>query len=169
MGTSGRAGVLAAAVGLSRAAAWAPGWRAIFDRALAREVEERRFFLWLPVAAMGGVALNLAADREPALWASIALTLVFSALAWACRARPVAFGVTLAFAALFAGFLAMSLRTARVAAPALDRIRIVTIQGYVEEVDLRPVGARLVIAVASADGMPAEKVPHRVRVTTRKT
>ena len=37
-------------------------------RALAREVEERRFFLWIPVAAMGGVALNLAADREPALW-----------------------------------------------------------------------------------------------------
>ena len=76
MGTSGRAGVLAAAVGLSRAAAWAPEWRAIFDKALAREVEERRFFLWLPVAAMGGVALNLSADSEPALWAPVALTLV---------------------------------------------------------------------------------------------
>ncbi len=63
----------------------------------------------------------------------------------------------------------MSLRTARVAAPVLDRIRIVSLTGYVEEVDLRPVGARMVIAVASADGMPAEKVPRRVRVTTRKT
>jgi hypothetical protein len=37
-------------------------------RVLAREVEERRFFLWIPVAAMGGVALNLSADREPVLW-----------------------------------------------------------------------------------------------------
>ena len=42
-------------------------------------------------------------------------------------------------------------------------------QGYVEEVDLRPVGARMVIAVDSADGMPADKVPRRVRVTTRNT
>ena len=63
----------------------------------------------------------------------------------------------------------MSLRTARVAAPVLDRIRIVTLQGFVEEVDLRTVGARMVIGVVSADGMPQEKVPRRVRVTTRNT
>ncbi len=169
MSTSGRSGVLTAAAGLSRVIVWAPDWRSAFDKALAREVEERRFFLWLPVAAMGGVALNLSADSEPALWAPIALTLAFSALAVLARARPVAFGVMLAFAALFAGFLAMSLRTARVAAPVLDRIRIVSLTGYIEEVDLRPAGARMVIAVSSADGMPAEKVPRRVRVTTRKT
>ena len=59
--------------------------------------------------------------------------------------------------------------TARVAAPVLDRIRIVTLQGYVEEVDLRTVGARMVIGVLAADGMPREKVPRRVRVTTRKS
>ncbi len=100
MGTSGRAGVLAAAAGVSRAAAWAPGLRAIFDRALEREVGERRFFLWLPVAAVGGVALNLAADREPSIPASLALTLLFSALAYVSRARPVALGVSLALAAL---------------------------------------------------------------------
>ena len=169
MSTSGRSGVLAAAAGLARSAAWAPDWRAALARALAREVEERRFFLWLPVAAMGGVALNLAADGEPALWAPAALTLGFVALAVGCRARPVALGVALALAALFAGFLAMSLRTARVAAPVLDRIRIVTLEGFVDEVDLRPVGARLVISVADAEGMPADKVPSRVRVTTRKT
>ena len=63
----------------------------------------------------------------------------------------------------------MSLRTLRVAAPVLDRIRIVSLEGYVEEVDLRPVGARMVIAVMSADGMPRDKVPRRVRVTTRST
>ncbi len=169
MGTSGRAGVLAAAAGVSRAAAWAPGLRAIFDRALEREVGERRVFLWLPVAAVGGVALNLAADREPSIPASLALTLLFSALAYVSRARPVALGVSLALAALFAGFLSMSLRTARVAAPVLDRIRIVSLTGAVEEVDLRAVGARMVVRVVSADGMPAEKVPRRVRVTSRKT
>ena len=63
----------------------------------------------------------------------------------------------------------MSLRTARVAAPVVDRIRSVSLQGFVEEVDLRTVGARMVIGVVSADGMPQEKVPRRVRVTTRNT
>ncbi len=169
MSTPARAGVLSAGASLARAAAYAPDWRKAFAGALAREVEERRFFLWLPVAAMSGVALNLAADREPVLWLPAGLTALFAALAFVSRARPFALGLSLALAALFAVFLAMSLRTERVAAPVLDRIRIVDLQGYVEEVDLRPVGARMVVAVVSADVMPREKVPRRVRVTTRKT
>src|SRR5580704_9299293 len=166
MSTPARSGVLSATAGLTRAAAYAPDWRKAFAAALAREVEERRFFLWLPVAAMGGVALNLAADREPVLWLPAGLMVLFAALAFVSRARPFALGLSLALVALFVGFLAMSLRTERVAAPVLDRIRIVDLQGYVEEVDLRPVGARMVVAVVSADGM---EVPRRVRVTTRKT
>jgi competence protein ComEC len=169
MSTPARAGVLSATAGLAGAAAYAPDWRKAFAAALVREVEERRFFLWLPVAAMGGVALNLAADRGPVLWLPAGLTALFAALAWASRARPFALGLSLALAALFAGFLAMSLRTERVAAPVLDRIRIVDLQGYVEELDLRPAGARMVVAVVNADGMPRDKAPRRVRVTTRKT
>ena len=142
MSTSGRSGVLAAA-GFSLAFVHTPDWRKAFAGALACEVEERRFFLWLPVMGMGGVALNLAADSEPVLWLPAGLAALFCALAWLSRARPVALGLSLALAALIAGFLAMSLRTARVAAPVLDRIRIVSLQGYVEEVDLRPVGARM--------------------------
>ena len=168
MSSPARTAVLSGTAALKRAASWAPDWRRAFAGALAREAEERRFFLWLPVAAMGGVALNLAADREPVLWLPAGLSVLFGALAFFSRARPFALGLSLAVAALFAGFLAMSLRTARVAAPVLDRVRIVALQGYVEEVDLRPAGARMVIAVASADGMPREKAPRRVRVTTRK-
>ncbi len=168
MSASGRIGVLTAA-SFGRAAVAAPNWRAALARAVAREVEERRFFLWLPVLGMGGVALNLAADREPVVWLPAGLTALFAGLAFACRARPVGLGVTLALAALSAGFLSMSLRTARVGAPVLDRIRIVSLHGYVEEVDLRPVGARMIIAVTGAEGMPPGKVPRRVRVTTRKT
>ena len=78
MATSARTGVLSAAAGLTRAAAWAPDWRGAFSSALAREVEERRFFLWIPVAAMGGVALNLAADREPVLWLPALMIAVFA-------------------------------------------------------------------------------------------
>ena len=167
MSAQGRAAVLAAAGGVARAASYAPDWRKALARALNREVEERRFFLWLPVAAMGGVALNLAADREPVLWLPALLAAMFAGLALLSRARPVAFGLWLALAALFAGFLAMSLRTLRVQAPVLDRIRIVSLVGLVEEIDLRPVGARMVIAVENAEGMPREKLPRKVRVTTR--
>jgi hypothetical protein len=46
MAPQARTGVLSAAAGLTRAAAWGPAWRGAFSSALAREVEERRFFLW---------------------------------------------------------------------------------------------------------------------------
>ncbi|THD46172.1 MAG: ComEC family competence protein, partial [Bradyrhizobium sp.] len=168
MTTQARAGLVAAAGRLS-AAAVAPDWRKLFAGALAREVEERRFFLWIPVAAMGGVALNLAADREPVLWLPALLTALFAALAWLARTRPLARGIMIAAAALCAGFLAMGLRTARVETPMLDHVRIASLQGFVEEVDIRPVGARLTLAVADAGDMPASLAPRRVRVTTRQT
>ena len=132
-------------------------------------MEERRFFLWLPVAAMGGVALNLAADREPALWLPAALLAASLALAFASRRRAVALGFWLAFAALCAGFLSMGLRTQRVATPALDHIRIVKLKGFVAEADPRAVGGRLLIDVVDAGDMPAPLAPRRVRVTTRQS
>jgi competence protein ComEC len=167
MSTPTRSGALAAA-GIARAAAWAPEWRDYFAGALAREAEERRFFLWIPVAAMGGVALNLNADREPVLWLPAALALVFAGLAWFSRARPFALGLWIALAALAAGFLSMGLRTQRVITPVLDHIRIVSLKGFVEEMDLRTVGARLVLAVVDPGDMPRDLAPRRVRVTTRK-
>src|SRR5580693_8887416 len=130
-----RTGVVSIAAALARAAVAAPDWRAWLAGALAQEAEERRFFLWIPVAAMGGVALNLTDDREPVLWLPALIAAACGALAWVSRARPFALGVWLAAAALAAGFLSMGLRTARVATPVLDHIRIVKLQGYVEEVD----------------------------------
>ena len=167
MTSEARSGVVAVA-GVARAATRAADWRALFAGALAKEVEERRFFLWIPVAAMGGVTLNLAADREPALWLPALLTIIFAAFAFLSRARPVALGLWVGLAALSAGFLSMGFRTARVEAPTLDHVRIVKLQGYVEEVDIRPVGARLVLAVVDAGDMPRSAAPRRVRVTTRK-
>ena len=167
MTTPARTGVLAIA-GRVQAAALAPDWRALFAGALAREVDERRFFLWIPVSAMGGVALNMAADREPVLWLPALLAVVFAGLAIVSRARPLALGLCVALAALCAGFLSMGLRTAWVGTPVLDHIRIVKLKGFVEEVDIRPVGARLVLAVIDAGDMPAGLAPRRVRVTTRK-
>jgi competence protein ComEC len=165
---SAQTGVLAGAGDVARAVAESRDWRGALKSALAIEGAERRFFLWIPVAAMSGVALNMAADREPALWLPALMIVLLGALAWTTRARVVAFGATVGAVALCAGFLAMGLRTARVAGPVLDHIRIAKIEGYVEEIDFRSVGARLIIRIENAGDMPADLAPQRVRVTTRK-
>jgi len=164
---STRSSALAAAAGRVRFDA--PALRAAVWAALARESAERRFFLWLPMAAIGGVALNLAADREPALWPAVALVTLALALAFASRRRPAARGFWLAAAALAAGFLSMGLRTARVQTPMLDHIRIVDLRGFVEEINFREVGARFVLRVTDSGDMPAALSPRRVRLTVRKT
>ena len=168
MKSGGQIGVLAGAAVVRAAAAAALDWRALLSGALAREIEERRLFLWVPVAAIGGVSLNMAADREPVLWLPALLTLLFGALAFASRHRRLAFALLVGACALSAGFLSMGLRTARVAAPVLDHIRIVKLQGFIEEIDIRPVGARLILRVEESGDMPASLAPRRVRVTTRK-
>lgn len=164
-----QSGVLSgAATGMARAAASAPDWRALLAAAFAKEIDERRLFLWTPVAAMAGVSLNMAADREPVLWLPALLTLLFGALALAGRRKRMAFAVLIGACALSAGFLSMGLRTARVAAPVLDHVRIVKLKGFVEEIDFRPVGARLILRVEDAGDMPAGAAPRRVRVTARQ-
>src|SRR5580698_6315337 len=94
MKIAGQTGVLAgAAAGVACAASWAPDWRALLSAAIAREIAERRLFLWVPVAAMAGVSLNIAADREPALWLPALIALLTGALAFAARRRRVAFAI----------------------------------------------------------------------------
>ena len=143
-------------------------WQARLAVAWQREIDERRLALWVPVAAGAGAVLYLGAEREPPLWFSgvlFACTALFAVLA---RKRPAGFGVAIALTALSGGFLSGGLRTARVAAPVLDRIRIVELTGFIEEMDLRRSGARFVLRVASAEGLDAAATPIRVRLTTRR-
>jgi competence protein ComEC len=169
MKTAGRTGVLAgAASGAALVAAWAPNWRASLSGAIGREIEERRLFLWVPVAAMAGVGLNMAADREPVLWLPALIALLSGAGAFAARQRRLPFAILVGVCALCGGFLSMGLRTTRVAAPILDHVRIVKLKGFVEEIDIRRVGARLILRVEDSGDMPVGAAPRRVRVTTRK-
>jgi competence protein ComEC len=155
-------------VGVARAAA-APGFRAAFASAFAREVEERRLFLWVPVAAIAGVALYFAADREPPLWPPALLALGFGVLAFAARRRRWAFAMHIGLAALCAGFFSAGLRAYRVATPMLDHVRIVRLKGTIEELDPRRAGARLILRIEDAGDMPASIAPRRVRLTMRET
>ncbi len=146
----------------------APLW-GVFGRAFETEVALRRPFLWLPVAAGTGVVLYLYADREPSLWLIAPAAVSLGALAYLARAKRLAFYFLCGFCTLFAGELSAALRTARVAAPVLDKIRIVALQGFIEEMDFRRNGARFLLRVHSAEGLAPDETPFRVRLTMRRT
>jgi len=137
----------------------------LFQKALEREVALRRPFLWLPVASGAGAVLYLCADREPALWFIAPVALCLGWLAYLARANRALFYVLCGLCAVFAGELSAALRTQRVAGPVLDRIRIVTLTGFIEEMDFRRSGARFLLAVERADDLTAEATPVRVRLT----
>lgn len=138
-------------------------------QAIDIERAERRFFLWLPVAAGAGVVLYLTADREPSLWyAGFAATL-FGVLAALLRNHRVAQGVLLALCCLCLGITSAGGRAARLAAPVLDHIRVATLDGVIEEMDFRQTGARFLLRVVRAEGLLPQATPYRVRLTTRKT
>ena len=145
----------------------APLW-GVFGRAFETEVALRRPFLWLPVAAGTGVVLYLYADREPSLWLIAPAAVSLGALAYLARGHRLAFYFLCGFCAVFAGELSAALRTARVAAPVIDKIRIVTIQGFIEEMDFRRNGARFLLRVRSAEALAPDRTPFRVRLTLRR-
>jgi competence protein ComEC len=138
-----------------------------FRRALAAEAEARRLFPWLAAAFAGGVLLYFAADREPSIiaaWMAAIIGVVACVLA---RRHPLALGISAALAMAAGGFLAGGLRTAHVAAPVLERATMARVTARVEWVAHRREGARLGLAVSAIEGLPAERTPRRVRVTTR--
>ena len=162
------------ALGGERAAArlpwalWRTAVRARLAAAWAEEEAFRRPALWLPVAAGLGAILSLSADREPSLLLSGIGFVVFSALAMRLRDHRAGFALALTLAAVMAGFLAMGWRTARVAAPIVPRTLVTSLSGYVEQIDHRREGARLVLRVVSMERTDAGATPYRVRLTTRR-
>lgn len=137
--------------------------------AWAEEEAYRRPALWVPVAAGTGAVLSLNADREPSLWVAGALCLILGAIAARLHGRHRAgFALALMAAAVFAGFLAMGWRTARVAAPIVARTQVVALTAHVEQIDHRREGARLVLRVVSMERATPDQTPYRVRVTTRR-
>ncbi|MDE2364002.1 MAG: ComEC/Rec2 family competence protein [Hyphomicrobiales bacterium] len=136
--------------------------------ALEEEFAWRRPSLWLPVAAGAGALLSLTAEREPSLGLSVILLAAFCGLALVLRARRGAFAIAAALAALAAGFTAQGWRTARVAAPVLARPVTTDVTGFVEQVDLRRVGARFVLRLTAADALRDSALPYRIRLTTQR-
>jgi len=137
------------------------------------ELAERRLFLWLPVAAGTGALLYLNADTEPVVWFPVLIFGLCLASAFALRAKPAGFMCLSLVAALLFGFLCGELRRWRIDAPVLDRPRILHIDGFVEEVDMQPHGARFILRVDSAadaagHALAADIRPRHVRLGLRE-
>ncbi|HYY84479.1 MAG TPA: competence protein ComEC, partial [Beijerinckiaceae bacterium] len=108
-----------AATGFGRAHDWRAALEQIprFLRAcVAEEVEQRRLFPWIAVAFGAGIVLFFSAEGRPALWAPLAGVALAGAAAVALRHRLWSFAAAVAATAVFAGFAAAVVRTARVEA-----------------------------------------------------
>ena len=156
-----------AGLGARIAALWQSLKQAI-AAAIAQEIAYRRLFLLLPVASGAGVVLYFNATHEPSVLACAIAFALLSCAAFAVRSRRALFIPALGLAAIAAGFLSGAWRTARVAAPVLTRTIISQVTGTIEAVDHRREGARLVVRLASAEGLAANAMPYRVRLTTRR-
>ena len=173
-GRKSRTNATAIALGGTRAGS-AGRWRGVtlplwlrpgLAAAIALEVERRRLFPWLAVLFGLGIVAYFAAETEPSLFPSAIACALFLVGAAALRRQLAPLAVCLALAALFAGFLAATVRSARVAAPVLAAPAFVTVDGRIEALDRTAYGARLIVRVA--DVAPAiERMPERIRVTQR--
>lgn len=175
----------------ARAAAWAPtiakAWRRtvppwaddllrlteIFAQRLRQwalaDTGPGRLIPWLPIAFGLGIALYFAAEREPAWWAGLSLTLAASSSAFALRARPVAFPVALAIAAIGAGFSTATLKSVRVEHTVLAMpVGYAEISGFVENREERERSDRFILRVHRIDAARLDAKLDRVRLSVRK-
>ncbi len=169
-GRKGRAAASVAAMPLAsgaRRGASSADWRRWFAGCLQQEVEQRRLFPWIAVAFGLGILLVFAAEGRPALWAPLAGASGAVAAAVLVRGRLASFAAAVAIAALFLGFAAGVVRMRAVEAPVLGRTTIAPLTGFVESVDEREVGARMVVRVHEFAALPFEQRPSRVRVIVR--
>lgn len=143
-----------------------PAARQWFVGGLAQEAEQRRLFPWLAVAFGVGILVYFSAtDGEPALWAPLLAAAGCAAAVPFLGARPGAAAVMLALAALCLGFCAGAFRVAQMASPILARTAIGPLSGFVEALDERDEGARLIVRVTRFSDLATEATPTRVRVS----
>ena len=167
-GTAVAKGMAPARFGL-RLAGFAAAVRRSFQHAIEIEIAERRFFLWLPVAAGAGViALSRRRPRAVALVCGpcrIRLRCARDRAASASRRAKHSAAPLL----LLSWDLSASWRTTRVAAPVIDHISVASLEGMIEEMDFRQSGARFLLRVDKAEGFAPQATPYRVRLTLRRT
>jgi competence protein ComEC len=143
--------------------------RAALRTALVQEYEYLTPFVWLPVAFGIGILAYFQRETEPSLWMGLVPILTLSALIW--RLPPDAVikrMILIALIMMSAGFFSATFRTWSVASPLLSRTLIGPLTGYVESVEVREKGPRLLIRIDAFAGLPENQRPLRTRVSARK-
>ncbi|NIX77159.1 ComEC/Rec2 family competence protein [Microvirga terricola] len=136
-------------------------------RNLALEIEQRRLFPWIAVCFGFGIILFFQAER-PALWAPLGAFIACAAIAVLVRRSLVALAVMTGLAAAFGGFSAGVIRERSVAAPVLARMTIAPMTGFIEAVEDREAGKRLLLRVVEIKGLAEAERPQLVRVSVKK-
>lgn len=147
-----------------------PSWRALLRRARTEAAAQAdRWFLWAPVAFGAGCAAYFALPLEPALWLALPLAVIAVASALLVRRRaPHRLTVILACLLAFglSGFGAARLRTLAVSAPIVPAGIQGEVEGWVVDVaGPGSGGGRLLIAPYAIEGLAADQIPDRIRIT----
>ncbi|MDB5511343.1 MAG: ComEC/Rec2-related protein [Enterovirga sp.] len=136
-------------------------------RCLERESEQRRFFPWIAVAYGLGIVLAFAADGPLSTWPPLLAGAGASAAAVAARARPLTRAVFIALGALAFGFAVAVIRTDGVAAPVLGFTIVTRFEGFVESLEQRGAGGRIVVRPVKMSGLDEGARPARIRISAR--
>ena len=134
----------------------------------AVETGAGRLLPWLAVAYGCGDVLYFTAEREPAVWAAVALAALGAAISIMARRSSFGFPLALAFAALATGFATATLHTAWIAHAVLRRPAWgVVVTGFVEAREERERSDRIVVRVRTIEGRRIDPAPQRLRVVLR--
>jgi len=127
--------------------------------------ERERWALWIPVAIGLGVAVYFCLPAEPSLLLGAALVAASAALLLLLRKSAPGRAAAIALLAAALGFAAAELRTAFVAAPALDqKYQSVRLEGRVRDVEFLPGGRRIVLGELSIPGIAEPPARLRLRL-----
>lgn len=127
--------------------------------------EHDRWFLWLPVAYGGGIALYFALDREPPLLTGGAAAVLCAILAVFCRRRPGPFVLAISLLMIALGMIVAQFRTDLVEAPILAaEYGPVPVSGRVVGIDARSDGIRATLDRLEIRGLSPVATPERIRI-----
>ncbi|WP_224405191.1 ComEC/Rec2 family competence protein [Afifella sp. IM 167] len=141
---------------------------ASLSRQIARDLEERRFFLFVAVAFALGALVYFALPREPLLGALLPAALFAALAAFLSWWRGGPFGLLVLLAALLAGASAAKLRVESLTAPQLERTMSGEVRGRVLDIEIRAGRApRAVLDSVRIAKIGKARTPERIRLTFR--
>ncbi|MGV8840037.1 MAG: ComEC/Rec2 family competence protein [Bauldia sp.] len=134
----------------------------------ARELEQRRAALWVPVLLGAGILgyFGLPSEPPPALVALLGLASLAAAIA--ARRRLHLVGLSAAVLAVATGLALMKARTEIVATPMIAAEYTGVLTGWIETLErMGPREVRIVVRVATLEDFTPGQHPRKVRITVR--